>query len=129
MVCCCAEDKGIYRPPVVRGGTLAVFVKNDVVDDLRSVPGIGDISGRRLAGAGILTTYQLIGKFLMGKSLGLSQQDHCNAFYRFLLSVGFFPIYASRVVQAIGMKADSIFPGVYDEDVLTAPSGGCPAPC
>ena len=104
--------------------TLADFLRKPLSGDLREVPGIGDKQIKLLKLGGdasdrIYTTQQLIGKFLLLKSIDentgmlMTSREHCNTFARYLRHKG---VTAQRaiIVQAIAERTNTMFPNTYD---------------
>lgn len=55
---------------------------------MKTVPGVGPKAKELLEAAGVENTYQLIGKFLTLKSSKATTQQHCDAFYEWLVEIG-----------------------------------------
>lgn len=69
--------------------TLHTLTHTTQVDaDLKTVPGVGPKAKELLEAAGVENTYQLIGKFLTLKGSKLTTQQHCDAFYEWIVEVG-----------------------------------------
>lgn len=93
---------------------LAAFIQNPITGNLLEVPGIGPSTVEALKNAGISTTFGLIGKFLMLKEEGVQSVEHCDRFYYWLSDVGTSSGFRSSVVEAIAIKMDITYPGIYD---------------
>ncbi len=52
--------------------------------DLQSIPGVGPAAAKLLREAGVHTTYQLIGQFLILRKEGIKPQELCDAFYQYI---------------------------------------------
>ena len=99
---------------------LAIFLANEVNEDLTTVPGIGPAAASKLAedvegDQSITTTHQLIGKFLTLKSKGISQKEHCDAMW-FWLQGRKIDAFRAGIVRSVAEKCNIMIPGVYEED-------------
>lgn len=102
--------------------TLADFLKNDINEDITSVPGIGPAAAKSLAMVNpnlpgdypVETTFQLIGKFLSLREKGMKPADHANAMWIWLQNKGIIA-YRSGIVLAIAEKVNTMIPGIYYE--------------
>ena len=56
--------------------------------DLGTVPGVGPTTKQCFIDAGVKTTYQLFGKFLMLKDPSFTTQQHCDAFLNWIKDIG-----------------------------------------
>jgi len=92
--------------------TLGDFLRDDVECDLEIVPGVGKAAAAKLNDAGIFTTYQLIGKFLMFKE-SEDVRSHLNAFQTWLQEVG-VNSHRTTITKAIAEKVDIFLPGTFD---------------
>jgi len=59
----------------------------------------------------------LIGQYLSFKKRGLSPIEQCDHFYSWLKECGGIHSGRHSIVQAIAMKCNVMFPGIYDESV------------
>lgn len=112
-----------YRPDATSIGdsTVGSFISEAILsEDLNVVPGIGPATAKHLKAAGIETTHQLMGQFLMLRKPGFSVKEHCDAFWLFLQSVG---VTANRntIVKCVAEKAAIWIPGLYSEEECRAP--------
>jgi len=98
--------------------TLAKFLVDEIDEDVTSVPGIGPAAKKLLATGSaddpaITTTYQLIGKFLMLRSEGMTSKEHCDAMFDWLCGKG-IRAHRSGIVVAIAEKTNTMIPGIYE---------------
>jgi hypothetical protein len=93
---------------------LAAFLQSRITGDLKEVPGVGDATVAAMKANGVSTTYGLIGKYLSLKEETVESVEHCDRFFYWLKEIGTAAGYRSAVVQAIAMKMDVVFPGIYD---------------
>ena len=70
---------------------------------------IGPNAAKKLAEAGVSSTFALIGKFLSFKEADVDPTQHADRFYTWLASVGMPPKYRAGVVQSIGEKMNILF--------------------
>ena len=101
----------------VSNDTLGAFLAGSVEENLQTIPGVGPANEAKLVEAGILTTQQLLGKFLMLYSPGISVQDHLDAFFNFLSEIG-ISAYRAAITRAIAEKVNSWMPGTFDETAV-----------
>lgn len=94
---------------------LSTFLASPLKEDLTEVPGIGDKGAALLAESGVCTAVQLLGVFLTLKRPGISVQEHCDAFLRFLKEKG-INSHRSGIVLAIAEKANTFVPGIFNAD-------------
>ena len=94
--------------------TLRGFLDGELIPDLKSVPGIGEASIKRLAESNVHNTYQLVGIFLALKGPGVGMKDHMEKFFDFLVGVGCKSHHASAAVVAIAARTNTWMPGLYD---------------
>lgn len=78
------------------------WLTQPIVADIKSVPGVGDASKEALASAGIKTTYQLMGKFLM-------LDRDTKKFHEFLEQFSGISKYRDTIVRAIAEKTAVLF--------------------
>lgn len=97
--------KDYYHPNKsrVKDWALNDFLRNPISGNLQEVPGIGSLSVKILGNAGISTTFQLIGKYLVLKEDGCGPFEHADRFYFWLKHVGITQHTAS-IVHCIGEK-------------------------
>ncbi|KAH9259981.1 hypothetical protein BASA81_001742 [Batrachochytrium salamandrivorans] len=100
----------------VSAAALARFLTDKVNEDLKSVPGIGDVAVAKLSvekdgDSAVETTYQLIGKFLALKGAGMEPKDHMDAFWFYLQARG-VDSHRSGIVLSIAQKVDLMMPGI-----------------
>ena len=62
---------------------------------------------------GITNSVQLLGKFLMCRSSGMSQEHHCNKFYLWLRHSKLIHSNCNTIVQSCAEKANVLIPGLY----------------
>ncbi len=97
------------------------FLVAPITDDLLAVPGIGEKSAEALSKAGISTTFALLGKFLTFKGPDMGAVQHVELFWLWLndvleeVRVG--RNHKAAAVRAIALKAETMLPGLYNEDV------------
>jgi len=84
---------------------------------LNEVPGIGGATIEKLKAAGVTTTYQLLGKYLMLKDAGVGPVEHADRFYYWLVSVGTPAGFRAGVVKSIAEKLNVTFVGLYDNSL------------
>ncbi len=119
-------SENLYMPSQsqISENSLADFLRSPIIGDLIEVPGISPSNAKLLNRGGDVTdritnTYQLIGKFLMLKTLDketnsyITQKQHCNAFYDYLKNKG-ITSHRHSIVLAIAEKANTLLPGIYD---------------
>jgi len=72
--------------------TRTAFVLQTNITELASIPGIKDKTVKILNNCPdkITTTHQLIGKFLMLKKEGMTEQQHCDAMWYWLQVYRFY---------------------------------------
>lgn len=114
-----AAPTNFYHPERSRitERALTDFIRAPISGDLVEVPGIGPVTARLLADAGVDSTFALIGKFLTLKTHGVESVEHLDRFYHWLTSIESKSQYRAGVCQAIAEKANSMMPGIYDADV------------
>lgn len=93
--------------------SLAEFIRSPLVKDITSVPGIGEKNKRILKKDGILTTHQLIGKFLSLVEEDTDSIEGADKFYFWLQIIG-VTSYRGSIVSAIAEKVNVFMPGIYD---------------
>lgn len=103
----------------VSAEALAKFLKDEISEDITSVPGIGPAGKKLLATAAaddpaIETTYQLVGKFLMLRKQDMTSKEHCDAMYDWLCAKG-IKTHRSGIIVAIAEKANTMIPGIYEQ--------------
>ena len=100
-----------YVQPTTHGDANTAFLLKPFSGDLEDVPGIGKMSKKLLATESdqldfkpMLTSYQLMGKFLSLRTNSMSWDDHCQQFYIWLQEKG-LKHHANPIVYAISEKA------------------------
>ncbi len=119
-------SENVYNPgqSQISSDSLADFLRMPITGDITEVPGISPSQAKLLARGGDITdriysTHQLIGKFLLLKTLDektglvISSQEHCNAFWMYLKHKG-LSSHRTGIVQAIAEKTSVMMPGIYD---------------
>ena len=101
---------------LVKPDKLQDFLREEIVEDIQSVPGIGRVAAESMAEDGIHTTYQLIGKFLSFCD-GSTTQQVCDNFWLWL-SEHRVAGWRSGVTEAIAEKANMMIPGIYNAEDL-----------
>ena len=101
---------------LVNSDKLQDFLREELVQDIRSVPGIGPKAAESMAEDGVRTTYQLIGKFLSFCD-GSTTQEACDNFWSWL---GEHKVagWRSGVTEAIAEKTNMMIPGIYNAEDL-----------
>ena len=107
-----------YRPEAsaVSDSAMAAWLAEALLpESVTSVPGVGPKTGEALARAGVQTPHQLMGRFLLLRSPGLSVRAHCDAFYCWLKEAG---VVANRstIIMAVAEKANVWVPGIYNAE-------------
>ena len=100
-----------------KGDALAAFIRDELSSDITTVPGIGPASAAKLAAAGVNTTYQLFGQFLLLKAEKATSQEHMDAVYAWLAGTG-ITAQRSAIAFAVASKALTWMPGVFKMDEL-----------
>jgi hypothetical protein len=116
----------VYNPgqSQISGDSLADFLRSPITGNICEVPGISPKQAKILALGGdssdrITNTFQLIGKFLLLKTLDentglpITSQEHCNAFWQYLKYKG-ITSHRTGIVQAVAEKMNISIPGIYD---------------
>lgn len=90
-----------------------------ITGDLKEVPFIGDGIAKMLRNPtencpGISSTFELLGKFLQCRGAEDNQVTQCDRFWAWLKSKG-IGNQKNSIVQAVAMKSNIYFPGMYDE--------------
>jgi hypothetical protein len=113
------QSKKLYDPSKI-DERMSIYVgkflasNNDDIDIRNaSIPGIGPSAIELLEREKIFLVCQLIGKFLSFKRAGITTQEHCDFFWKFLRDIG-IEHNRSLIVQAIAEKTNSKLPGIYD---------------
>jgi hypothetical protein len=75
-----------------------------------------EILGSSEHGSPITSTFELIGQFLMFKSFNVDQVTQCNLFLDWLKNRGVHHR-KNDIVEAVAMKCNILFPGIYDESI------------
>ncbi|KAK8817077.1 hypothetical protein AV274_2374 [Blastocystis sp. ATCC 50177/Nand II] len=98
---------------------LCEFIDQEITGDLRSVPGIGPAGIKTLKECSdhIENTYQLIGKFLMLKKSDMTEQEHCDAMWKWLKSIG-INSHRSGVIRALGLKMCVSYPHLFSDSIF-----------
>lgn len=116
-------DEGFdINKSTVSENAMAVFLSDEVQEDITSVPGVGPEAARILASecaneAPIETTHQLIGRFLTLRGPGMTPVQHTNAFWYYLKIRGVNK-YRSGIVHAIAEKVNMLIPGTFSLEAL-----------
>ena len=80
---------------------------------LADIPGLEE-EGLRLCierNTSIRSVVQLLGQFLLLREPGMTDLEHCNAFWRWLRSLGVCT-HTSRITSHIALQASAALPGV-----------------
>ncbi|KAK8819102.1 hypothetical protein WA538_001679, partial [Blastocystis sp. DL] len=90
---------------------LVAFIDAEITENLLTVPGIGKVAIEKLKNCSdhIENTYQLIGKFLMLKKNNMTEQEHCDAMWNWLKSIG-IDSHRSGIIRALGLKMGVSYP-------------------
>lgn len=94
--------------------TLVKFLKNDLGEDLESIPGIGPKAKDILIKNGVENSYQLIGQFLTFKKPHENCVTHCNHLFNYLSAMK-IPVNKHTIVKSIAEKCSISFPELYNE--------------
>ncbi|KAK8803740.1 hypothetical protein WA158_001434 [Blastocystis sp. Blastoise] len=104
----------------INNETLISYITGDVEPSITTVPGIGTVGIQKLAEGpdAITNTFQLIGKALSLYKTGMTCQEHRDAFYEYLKSIG---VNSHRVdiVRCITEQLDTLFPRMYSKNLET----------
>lgn len=92
--------------------SLATFLASPITEDIMSVPGIGVANAPKLKEEHIETTFQLLGLFLTLKGIDMTSEQHCDAFWFYLQSLGING-QRSGIVHCIAEKANLLIPGIF----------------
>lgn len=97
---------------------MTVWLHAPITGNIKDVPGIGDANANHLlqCSESVSTTFELIGKFMSFKKAGVTPVEHCDKFYAWLKDEGGVHMNRHDIVQAVAMKCNIMFPGIYDED-------------
>jgi hypothetical protein len=98
-------------------GKLVEWLRTPVTGDIKEIHGVGPVAVKTFADCEdkIETTFQLFGKFLSLKGVGVDAVEHTDRFFYWLKHIG---INANRatIVKAVAEKLNLQFPGIYDEN-------------
>lgn len=101
----------------VNSDALADFIRSPLRGNLSEVPGVGPWTEKILRENGITSSYALIGKFLTLHEKGLEPIEHVDRFYFWLKAIGTPSGFRAGLVHCVCEKANTLFPGIYDEDL------------
>ena len=103
-------------------GTLSVsddgmnhFMRSSIVENiLESVPFVDVVANEKLKEAGIVTTYQLFGKYLSFRGPDMDTQEHTEHFDEWLKEIGIRPStgQSTKIARAISNRANIMIPGI-----------------
>lgn len=68
-----------------------------------------------------MTSYQLFGKFLELRTKGLSQEEHCDQFFKWLHDDAKITSHREAIVEAVASRLSIMMPALYDQSVYTEP--------
>lgn len=97
------------KSTILSSDQLIDWVRAPVSGELTQIPGVGARSKAALQEEGINTTFQLFGKFLSMKDVGVSPVELVDNFFGFINSVMPQNKYKHSVVRAIAEKIDLMF--------------------
>jgi predicted flap endonuclease-1-like 5' DNA nuclease len=104
---------------------MMAWLEKEVSGNLDEVPGLGEKSVDKMATHGIMTTWQLFGKFLLLREADMTPLDHCEAFWSFLEDCDTPSGFRSGVVLAVQEKLSSgMRLPVTDNEIVTPTPGG-----
>lgn len=115
----------MYNPSSSRmaESTLADFITSPLTGVITEVPGISPKQAILLSRGDyndqITNTYQLIGKFLLMKTINqetneyITSQEHCDKFCMYLKNKG-VNSHRTDITFAIAEKCNVLFPGIYN---------------
>jgi predicted flap endonuclease-1-like 5' DNA nuclease len=103
---------------------MMAWVEKEVTGNLDEVPGLGEKSVTKMGAAGIVTTWQLFGKFLLLREADMSPVDHCDAFWSFLEECDTPSGYRSGVVLAVQEKLSGGMRLPVGSDEIAEPTDG-----
>lgn len=107
----------LYDPKKSNAGEIVIeqFIQDTLSRDLDSVPGIEYMNKSLFKRAGITVPHQLIAVYLGMCDTTDNPVEICDRFYRWVEEIG---IHMNRdtIVEVIARKANSLVPGIYDED-------------
>ena len=97
---------------------LTEWCASPVGEDILETPGVGPANKAILEAQGITTTFQLLALFLSLKGKEVGSVELCERFYQQLATWG---IVAGRgeITQAIAVKLNNSFPGLYKASLYT----------
>lgn len=109
QICEC-QSRNLPHCLCLQVDTRVNWLGHKIEGSLQEVPGIGPKAEEKLVAAGITTTFQLMGKFCMGKADDVADsQQLCNAFFRWLAEVGINSHRAS-ITLLVAEKCGAAFP-------------------
>ena len=97
---------------------LADFLKSPISGNLDEVPGVGEVTQGIFEAEGIVSTFQLVAKFISFITKEKDCKAHCQDFYNWLQSIQTPPKYRAGIVVAVAEKVSTWMPGVYDPAVF-----------
>ena len=97
--------------------TRTAFVLQTNITELASIPGIKDKTVKILNNCPdkITTPHQLIGKFLMLKKLGMTEQQHCDAMWDWLKTIG-IDWHRSGIIKCLAAKINTFIPDTFPRE-------------
>jgi hypothetical protein len=92
---------------------MQVWLSSEITENVTQVPGIGPAAVDKLAAADVVTTHQLLGKYLSLRGKRFSQQQHNDYFMEWLKSVG-INSHREGITYAIAEKLSVLLPTAYE---------------
>ncbi len=98
---------------------VGAFLQAQLTGDLKEVPGVGEACLVEFEKHGITTSFQLIGLLLSYKDKDATSADVIQRFWIKVNSILDRPSFHNNlkavIVRAVAMKANTMFPGIYEE--------------
>ena len=108
---------GYNHTTIMNGDTLATFLRTPITGELTEIPHVGQASKQQFEAQGILTTHQLIAKYLSFKDPNVGSVEHADRFFYWLQDVvGINNALLSKVTRCIGELCNLKFPGLFNND-------------
>ena len=105
---------------VINAETLAQFLRTPITGVLTEIPNVGQASRTLFEAQGILTTHQLVAKYLSFKDPDVGSVEHADRFYYWLQDVvGIHNSLLSKITRCIGELVNLKFPGIFNNDDFT----------
>lgn len=82
------------------------------------LPGIEEDTAALLHKANVFSPQQLVGQFLQLHTVDTNVRRHCYLFWWWMHTCGIRPLQRAYIMDYVGHKACTIFPGSYDPSVF-----------